>query len=80
MRTVAAFGSVVAMDTNQNKRQGLAAGGIVVGVVIGVILSIILDSWAWMGAGVGIGLVMGGMPLFGRRKDASEEPEQTAGT
>lgn len=57
------------MDTNQNKRKGVAMSGVVVGVIIGVVLSIVLDSWAWMGAGVAIGLVMGGMPLFGGRKD-----------
>lgn len=67
-------GRVEVMDTNQSKRQGLAMSGVVVGAVIGVILSIVLDSWAWMGAGVAIGLVMGGMPLFGRRKDADQAP------
>ncbi|USQ78390.1 hypothetical protein [Ornithinimicrobium faecis] len=66
------------MDTNQSKskRPDPSWNGLLVGVVIGVILSMVLDSWAWMGAGVGIGLVLSGMPLFGRRKDAGEESEQ----
>lgn len=60
------------MDTNQRTSNGVTMSGVVVGVIIGAILSIILDSWAWMGAGIAIGLVMGGMPLFGRRTDSGE--------
>lgn len=60
------------MDTNEStsKRPAQAMSGVVVGILIGVVLSLLLDSWGWMGAGVGIGLVLGGMPLFGRRRDA----------
>lgn len=62
------------MDTNQSKRPGaFALSGLTMGIIIGVVLSLVLDSWAWMGAGVGIGLVMGGMPLFGRRSDGEKK-------
>lgn len=68
------------MDTNQSKSKGPAVttSGMVVGIVIGVILSVVLDSWAWMGVGVAIGLLMFGTPLFGRRANAgTPTPEDT---
>ena len=70
----------VVMDANQNKRQGLAGGGVAFGVVIGVVLSLLLDNWGWMGAGIAIGLVMGGMPLFGRSQRGGEAPGRDGGS
>lgn len=72
------MGSVVDMDINHDKKSALSTGGgLALGVGVGVALSIALDSWAWMGLGVFIGLLLAGVPLFGRRK--GEEPEQTTG-
>ena len=74
------MGSVVDMDTNQNKSSALSkGGGLAIGVGVGVALSIALDSWAWMGLGVFIGLLLTGMPLLGRRKDTQGAPDEAAG-
>lgn len=62
------------MEPHVNKRPRQAMSGVVAGVLLGVVLSIVLDSWAWMGAGIGIGLVLGGMPLFRRRTGPTQTP------
>lgn len=52
--------------------------GVALGMSIGVALSVALDNWGMIGVGIAVGLLFGGMPLFGRRsQDGSSHASGT---